>query len=387
MGGLHAHVVAAMSGGVDSSVAAAMLQKQGYKVTGVTLRLPVFGESREKARSCCDEAAIRDAQRVCDRLGIAHYVLDLRDDFIRTVLADFCAAYAEGRTPNPCVRCNDWIKFGKLLRKALALGADAVATGHYVRKLKASQNSAWSLCRGAAPDDQSYFLYSLSQQQLEHAFFPLGGLQKSEVRAMARDIDLPVHDRPDSQDLCFIPDGDYRRFLRARVPHAFTPGPIRHVSGKLLGEHGGVADFTVGQRRGLGIAWSEPLYVTEVDASGNTVVVGERRHVERSSIQVESVNWLVPEPRGTVEAQVKIRFNHPAAPARVTAIAADLVRVDAHEKLFAPCPGQSAVFYSGERVLGGGAISRQAHLEHTWTKTCTPSVTSSKRSFGTWNPS
>jgi len=369
MAGESKRVLAAMSGGVDSSVAAALLREAGWDVTGVTLRLPVYGRSAGRERACCGVRAIEDARRVAGKLGIPHYVFDAREEFRRSVIADFREAYSQGRTPNPCARCNDWVKFGSLLARARAVGADFVATGHYVRKLQDARTGRFRLARGSATDDQSYFLYSLSQQQLAHAVFPLGDHDKAWVRRRARELGLPVHDKPGSQDLCFLPEGDYRAFLREHCPEAFRPGPILHVSGRELGTHEGVAAFTVGQRRGLGIAHAEPLYVVALWPEQNAVIVGERGYLLRRTIEVSDVNWFLDGPPSEpAAAQVKIRYNHPAAEARVTALGDGRALVEFAEPVEAPCPGQSAVFYRGDELLGGGTI--ESSLEEDASDTC-----------------
>jgi len=356
-------VVAAMSGGVDSSVAAALLRDAGWEVTGVTLRLPVYGDACASDRACCGERAIEDARRVAGRLGIPHYSLDFREEFRRSVIADFCDAYARGRTPNPCARCNERVKFGALLKMAVAVGAEFVATGHYVRKVQDEVRGAVRLEKGTPEDDQSYFLHGLSQEQLRRALFPLADMDKPQVRRCAAELGLPVHDKPGSQDLCFLPRGDYRAFLRKHCPQVLRPGPVVHVSGRVLGAHEGVAAFTVGQRRGLGIAHGEPLYVVALRPEENTVIVGEREHLLSRSVEVVDVNWIAPPPTETVSAQVKIRYNHPPAAARVTALAGGRALVEFTSPAEAPCPGQSAVFYRDEVLLGGGVIESTLDVE------------------------
>jgi len=359
MTGAAEKTVVAMSGGVDSSTAAALLKEEGFDVVGVTLRLPSYepGNGAEAASPCCGVKGIEDARRVAGKLDIPFYVLDFREEFERSVIQDFCRAYAEGRTPNPCVRCNEKVKFGELLRRAKAFGTGSVATGHYVRKETDNRTGRMALRMGQDGDDQSYFLYCLSQEQLRHALFPLGGYTKDQVRRLARERGLPVHDKPGSQDLCFLPQGKYREFLKARCPEAFRPGSLLHVSGEVLGQHDGMASYTVGQRRGLGIAGREPLYVICVRPSENEVVVGEKEHVLRKEVVVGGVNWVSISPPGDpFAAEVKIRHNHPRAAAEVTPLGNGKVRVAFKVAQEAPCPGQAAVFYSGDAVLGGGTI-------------------------------
>jgi tRNA-specific 2-thiouridylase len=300
---------------------------------------------------------IEDARRVAGRLDIPFYVLDFREEFEQSVIQDFCRAYAEGRTPNPCVRCNEKVKFGELLRRAKAFGAGFVATGHYVRKEADGRTGRMALRVGKGGEDQSYFLYCLSQEQLRHALFPLGDYTKDQVRRLARERGLPVHDKPGSQDLCFLPQGKYRQFLKSRCPEAFRPGPLLHVSGEILGEHEGIASYTVGQRRGLGIAGREPLYVVGVRLAENAIVVGEKRHVLRKAVVVGEVNWVsISPPSDPLSAEVKIRYNHPRAAAEVTPLGNGKVGVTFAIAQEAPCPGQAAVFYSGDALLGGGTI-------------------------------
>jgi len=349
-------VVVAMSGGVDSSTAAALLKERGHEVIGISLLLAPNGGT---AGPCCGSRGIEDARRVAGRLGIAFYALDLRREFRRSVIEPFCRAYGQGLTPNPCVTCNQRIKFGALLEKARGLGAGYLATGHYVTVEREGTSGRYALGMGADGDDQSYFLYSLSQRQLRHALFPLGTFSKDQVRRMARDFGLPVHDKPGSQDLCFVSRGDYRGLLRAEQPDAFRPGPIVHVSGRVLGEHPGLAAYTVGQRHGLGIAHPEPLYVVALRPADNAVIVGEREHILRRRVRVGRVNWIACPPRERLELRVKIRYNHMGVEAMVTPLDGGAL-VEFAEPQEAPCPGQAAVFYAGRRVIGGGTIEPDA---------------------------
>lgn len=348
-------IVVAMSGGVDSSTAAALLLQQGHRVAGMTMLLPRF--DADGAELATVPGASGDARRVADALGIELAVVDFRERFHETVLDYFEASYAAGRTPNPCARCNEWMKFGALLQAALETGADAMATGHYVRRVRLPEAGRWGLAASPADNDQSYFLAGLTQEQLAAARFPLGGMHKDEVRAVARELGLPVHDRGDSQDLCFLPSGGYRAFLRRRCPDAFRPGPLRHARGEQVGRHDGLAAYTIGQRRGLGVAWREPLYVLGLQPEDNAVLVGERDRLARRALDVEDVNWIVRAPAEPVRATVKIRYNHRGAPATVIPRGAAHARVQFDAAVDAPCPGQAAVFYRGDLVLGGGTIA------------------------------
>lgn len=358
-------VLAAMSGGVDSSVAAMLLVEKGLEVTGITLRLPFYG-SEKTGGACCGTSGMEDARKVCRRLGIKHYVLDYREIFKRTVLKNFFDQYRTGRTPNPCVRCNEWIKFGALLETAEAMGTDAVATGHYVRKRYNGDTGRCELLTGRKGEDQSYFLFSLSQSRLSRAVFPLGELTKVQVRKMARRAGLRTHDSPKSQDLCFLPDGRYGDLIGRECPDLLTDGDVVHVSGRKLGRHRGIALYTVGQRRGLGIAWREPLYVVDIDHENNRLVVGEKRHVRRTGIVVGELNWISPPPEdGLIRAGVRIRFRHPRSEASLRLLQNGRVSVQFDRAQTAPAPGQAAVFYSGDRVLGGGFIEKTPLLAET----------------------
>ena len=338
-------VAIAMSGGVDSSVAAALLKQAGHDVIGMTMRLVDSDRS---------EAAIADAREVAGRLGIPHHVIDLRDVFASRVIAPFCEEYVRGRTPNPCIVCNSEIKFGVLREKAAALGADHIATGHYARA------EGWSLKKGTDDrKDQSYFLCRLTREQLSHTIFPVGCLTKQEVRRLAADLGLPVASRPESQEICFIPGDDHAAFVRDYLGQPSLPGPILDEAGQILGEHRGIASYTIGQRRGLGIAAAEPLYVTAIRPERNAVVVGTREKTFTESLIAGDLNWINGPPSVPVELKARVRYRHPEAAAMVTPLDNDTVYVKFSAPQMAVTPGQTIAFYDGETVLGGGTILRQ----------------------------
>lgn len=356
-------VVVGMSGGVDSSVAAALLVEQGVEVVGVTLRVWPWEEpedAKKKFGSCCSPETVYDARQVARQLGISHYLLNTEREFDRTVITNFAGEYLAGRTPSPCVVCNREVKFGSLLRRALAWEASAVATGHYARTTR-DPTTGRILLRKAKDSrrDQSDFLWPLTQAQLAAARFPVGEFTKDEVRAKARSLGLPTADKPDSQEICFIPDDDYRSFLRRRIPEAFRPGPIVDQRGQVLGTHQGIAAYTVGQRRGLGPSSNRPLFVLALAPERNAVVVGEGSALETDRLVATHVNFIpFDHLDGNIRVEAKIRHTHNAAPATLRPTGADQVEVlfDAPQR--AATPGQSAVFYQGDTVAGGGIISR-----------------------------
>lgn len=360
-----ARVVVAMSGGVDSSVAAYLLREQGYEVIGVGLKLPEVSENQGAGRACCGIAGMEDARRVAIQLGIPFYVLHYERAFDSMVIEPFCQAYAMGQTPNPCILCNARIKFGTLLSMALALGADYLATGHYALITEGSASTGHLLRKGLDRQrDQSYFLYVITPEQLAHLLFPLGHLHKSEVRHIARRAGLPVADKPGSQDICFLQGLSYREFLMRRWPAAFRPGPILDTHGALLGTHDGIAGFTVGQRKGLRMAAGRPLYVQAIDPDRNAIVVGSKGELLSRTLRVAHVNWLVEEkPMPGKRVLVKTRYRAPEVSATLFPGSNGDVVVHFDDPQPAAAPGQSAVFYEGDIVIGGGVIHRPLDTE------------------------
>ena len=348
-----------MSGGVDSSVAAALLVEGGYDVIGVTMRLGNHDsvEPDETKPSCCGLEGIRDARRVASHLGIPFYPVNYEALFARRVVDYFIDEYRRGRTPNPCVLCNQELKFGKLLDLADQLDAPFVATGHFARI--GQEDGRYTLRRGRdRVKDQSYVLFSLTQTQLARTLFPLGDRTKEEVRRLAHERGLLTADKPESQEICFIPDDDYRRFLRERAPETARPGKIVDRQGRMLGEHPGTAFFTVGQRRGLRIPDRTPYYVTEIHAGENVLVVGKADDLLTATCIVERVNWLsIPQPTEPIRALVKIRYKDPGGMATIRLAAEDGAVVHFDEPRRAVTPGQAIVFYDGDLVLGGGWIA------------------------------
>ena len=345
-----ARVFVAMSGGVDSSVAAALLLEQGHDVTGVTMQL---WPSSDDEGGCCSDSAIRDARRVCDLLGIAHYQLNYREIFEREVVTPFAHEYAQGRTPNPCIVCNDRVKFSDLLAKVSAQGADFLATGHYARIVADETGAPW-LTRGVDPEkDQSYFLYRLTREQMARVLFPVGELHKADVRAMAERFGLPVARKAESQETCFATNGDYASVVAARTGTGFEPGEIVSLDGTVLGTHTGIAHFTVGQRKGIGIGGTgDPLYVVRLDAPGARVIVGPREALEIGRVQARAVVW---HGDASVNVTAAVRYRMQPRPASVH-FDGHVLTVEFAEPLHGVAMGQSVVCYVGDRVCGGGVI-------------------------------
>jgi tRNA-specific 2-thiouridylase len=351
-------VVVGMSGGVDSSAAAALLLEQGYDVVGITLKLwPQDCVSRAEDK-CCGPQAVMDARSVSHKLGIPYYLIDEAEDFQKQVINYFAEEYKAGRTPNPCVMCNEKLKFGTLISRARQLGADYIATGHFAR-LEQS-NGRFLLKRGRdSRKDQSYFLFSLRQEQLARSLFPLGELTKSDTRDIARESQLKTAEKEESMEICFVPDKDYGKFLQQAKLAQKHKGEIVDLQGRVLGYHDGIEFYTIGQRKGLGISAPKPLYVVNLDPAANRVIVGDEADLERDQFNIERCNWIpFDTPPATLEVTAKIRYNHPGTPATVTPTPGGGAEVKLHATQRAITPGQACVFYDGDLVVGGGWILR-----------------------------
>ncbi|WP_343561301.1 tRNA 2-thiouridine(34) synthase MnmA [Kiloniella sp. b19] len=354
-------VVVAMSGGVDSSVVACLLKEEGYDVIGVTLQLYDHGIALEKSGACCAGQDIYDARTVADRYGFPHYVLDYENRFQQSVMEDFADSYLRGETPIPCVRCNQKVKFKDMLAMARDLGADCMATGHYIQRIDGENGPE---LHRAFDDtkDQSYFLFTTTNEQLDYLRFPLGGLPKSETRKMAERMGLHVSDKPDSQDICFVPDGSYARVVERLRPGALDEGDIVHLDGRVLGQHNGIINYTIGQRRGIGVGGTaEPLYVIRLDAEAKQVIVGPKEALARTVVLINELNWLGEEISDNgKDVLVKLRSSQKPVAATLYPEGQGLgmggARIVLHDPQFGVSPGQAAVFYDGNRVLGGGWI-------------------------------
>jgi tRNA-specific 2-thiouridylase len=371
-------IAVAMSGGVDSSAVAAVLQEQGHPIVGLTMqlwnqrRLPELQGDGPQQHRCCSLDDVYDAKRVARHLNFPHYVVNFEEQFERRVVRPFVDQYLAGRTPIACTNCNTDVKFEPLLRMARQIGAERLATGHYARIHKNEQTGRWELLQARDHSkDQSYFLWGLSQEQLSRSEFPLGKLNKEEVRALARRTNLPVADKPESMELCFVPTGNYVQFIQAYSKDAGIflsrgKGEIVTEDGAVVGHHNGVHNFTIGQRKGLGFAAGKPLYVLSIDPENNRVVVGEDEALRTTTFEVEDVNWVsIERPASAVHARVKIRHKHEPAPAIVEALGDSRARIIFDTPQRAITPGQGAVFYEGDRVLGGAWIRQEASLRKT----------------------
>jgi tRNA-specific 2-thiouridylase len=356
MDGMKKRVIVAMSGGVDSAVAAGLLVQQGYDVVGITMRLWTRDDDQARAnqKRCCGVEDIDDARAAAEVLGIPHYTLNLEEEFGRKVVDYFVGEYARGRTPNPCLACNEHVKFRALLDRAVALDADYLSTGHYARVR--SRDDGVDLLKALDDSkDQSYVLYTLQQAELSRLLFPVGEYPKVDIRKMAFDMGLPLHDKPDSAEICFVPGNDYRAFLAERLPQ--RPGDIVDASGAVVGEHDGVAGYTIGQRKGLG-AFGNKRFVTEIDPELNVITIGDEEDLLATSLVTETPSWVAGAgPSGVFEAEVKVRYKSPPMPARIH-IDGDSLRIEFSRPQRAVTPGQSAVLYEGDRVLGGATIAR-----------------------------
>ncbi len=355
-------VMLGMSGGVDSSVAAALLLEKGYDVVGVTLQIwPDMDEERQKNEGgCCSLSAVDDARRVADSLGIPYYVLNFKDIFKSSVIDYFIDEYRKGRTPNPCIACNRFVKFEAMLQKAVSMGMDYIATGHYARIVYDADRQRFLLKKSATDaKDQTYALYTLTQDQLSRVLMPVGDYTKDHIRSLASTLDLSVASKPDSQEICFVEDNNYSRFIHENSDHKSIPGKFKDTRGNILGTHSGIVNYTVGQRKGLGITFGKPMYVVALDAESNTVVLGDDREVFSEGLISSDINMIAIERlEAPLEVTAKIRYSAREARAVISPIDSERIKVVFETPQRAVTPGQSVVFYKGENVLGGGIIER-----------------------------
>lgn len=358
-------VVVAMSGGVDSSVCAYLLKKQGYEVIGMTMQIwqDASNETQQKEGGCCSISAVYDARRVADKIGIPYYVINLKDNFNEKVIQYFIKEYVQGRTPNPCIACNRHLKFNDLLKKALEIDAFYIATGHYSIIERDQRTDRFLLKKSVdLAKDQSYALYNLTQFQLEHTLFPLGNFTKTEIRQIADEAGLSIAKKPDSQEICFI-DTNYQDFLQEKVPEKIKPGYFVDKNGEVLGEHKGVPFYTIGQRKGLGISIGKPLYVIDINAEKNIIVLGDEQDLNVKEFKADKLNWIaIDKLENRIRVNAKIRYNFTEQPATVIAENEDGVKVIFDTPQKAVTPGQSVVFYQGDLVVGGGIITKRCDI-------------------------
>ena len=361
-------VVVAMSGGVDSSVAAALLHEQGYDVIGVTLQLYDMGEKTTASKTCCAGQDIYDAKKVADERGFPHYVLNYESNFKQSVIDDFADSYIRGETPIPCVTCNQTVKFRDLLKVAKDLGADCMATGHYIKRTLSKDGHAQLHRAHDHGKDQSYFLFATTQEQLDFLRFPLGGWSKTKTREEAERLGLITADKPDSQDICFVPDGNYAKIVKSIHPESETPGDIVHLDGRIIGQHKGIINYTIGQRKGLGIGGgisenNEPLYVIRIDADKNEVIVGPKEALARNVIHIDNCNWLIKnKEQSSIDVNVKFRSVMQPTPATLELGSSNDTKVILKTPQYGIAPGQAAVCYIDDRVIGGGWIKTTSQL-------------------------
>lgn len=355
-------IVVAMSGGVDSSVVACLLKEQGYDVVGITLQLYDMGDALKKKNACCAGTDIYDAKKVAEKHNFPHYILNYQNLFKESVIDDFADSYLQGETPIPCIKCNQSVKFRDLLKVAHDLGADALATGHYVQRFVGKNGEAELHKAVDENKDQSYFLFATTKEQLEFLRFPLGGNNKEETRKEADRLGLEVANKPDSQDICFVPNGDYASVIRRHRPSAFKEGDFIHFeTKKVLGKHSGIINFTLGQRRGLGISYPEPLYVVKIDPKENVVFVGEEKFLQNRKFKIRDLNWIANDIdfKKEISAHVRLRSNHEEEPATIKILENGEAQVEMKSMTRAITPGQACVIYQDSRVLGGGWITKE----------------------------
>jgi tRNA-specific 2-thiouridylase len=353
-------IVVAMSGGVDSSTVAAILNDQGYEVIGVTLQLYDVGEIASKKGACCAGQDIYDAKMAADKIGIPHYVLNYESLFSKKVIEDFAESYIQGETPIPCIKCNQKVKFEDLYEMAKNLGAKALATGHYVRKVNVDNKNM--LLKGVDSNkDQSYFLFTTTNEQLDFLEFPLGGLTKDETRKLAKKYELNISDKPESQDICFVPNGNYSEIIKKLKPESYAEGDIVNLDGEVLGKHDGIVNFTIGQRRRIGVSNDKPLYVIKIDPKNNRVVVGEKEDLKSTKLKIKELNWLSNNKclKDNIKCSVRLRSNHKEIDANMKYLGDGFADITLESSYYGITPGQACVMYDGDRVLGGGWIMRE----------------------------